>query len=363
MIDPPKSEPWRPIPRIKQAIASLHPAYFALTMATGIVSIACHLLRFRGLGYGLLCLNVVAFVVLLGMNAARIVLFPRRVLADLVDHKRGVGFLTLVAACCILGSQFLLIADARFVAVALWEVGIVLWFALTYIIFASLAVQQTKPSLADGIHGGWLALVVCTQSVSVLGSLLAAGFGRHAEHAIFYSLGMWLVGGMLYIWIISLIFYRYWFFPMSPADLSAAQWINMGAMAISTLAGTSLIAIAAESAILAPLLPFLKGLTLFFWATATWWIPLVVILGIWRHAMSRFRFAYNPLAWEAVFPLGTYAACTQKLAETLNLPFLFVVSEWFVYLALIVWTLTFTGMIYSITVGRGTNDCHRAPRG
>src|SRR5690606_2696657 len=41
---------------------------------------------------------------------------------------------------------------------------------------------------------------------------------------------------MLYIWMMALIFYRYIFFNFSPADLAPPYWINMGAMAISTLA-------------------------------------------------------------------------------------------------------------------------------
>ena len=47
---------------------------------------------------------------------------------------------------------------------------------------------------------------------------------------------------MLYIWIISLIFYRYTFFAMEPSDLAPPYWINMGAVAISTLAGALLVA-------------------------------------------------------------------------------------------------------------------------
>ena len=66
---------------------------------------------------------------------------------------------------------------------------------------------------------------------------------------------------------------------MSPADLAPPYWINMGAMAISTLAGVSLIGSADGSEILSPLLPILKGFTLFCWATATWWIPMLIILG------------------------------------------------------------------------------------
>ena len=56
---------------------------------------------------------------------------------------------------------------------------------------------------------------------------------------------MWLWGGMLYIWLMALIFYRYTFFSLSPGDLEPPYWINMGAMAISTLAGSLLIECAA----------------------------------------------------------------------------------------------------------------------
>jgi hypothetical protein len=62
----------------------------------------------------------------------------------------------------------------------------------------------------------------------------------------------------------------YTFFKFSPSDLMPPYWINIGAMAISTLAGTLLIANAAASPLLQKLQPFLLGLTILFWATATW---------------------------------------------------------------------------------------------
>src|SRR5678816_2289979 len=105
------------------------------------------------------------------------------------------------------------------------------------------------------------------RSVAVLGAQLAPHFGAHAPHTLLFCLAMWLGGGMLYIWIISLIFYRYTFFAMSPSDLAPPYWINMGAVAISTLAGTLLASAAPLSPLMTDLLPFIKGLTLLFWAT------------------------------------------------------------------------------------------------
>ncbi len=341
----------QPLSPLEENVAALNPAYFALVMATGIVSIAAHFLGLPWIARVLFWLNAAAFITLAVLTAARIRRFPLKLVADLVDHKRGVGFFTTVAACCVLGAQFLLIGEVRAVALGLWILGITLWFVLTYLIFASFAVKEVKPSLADGIHGGWLVSVVAAQSVAQLGGLLSDGFTSYREEVLFFSLTMWLGGGMLYIWIISLIFYRYSFFPMSPADLSPPYWINMGAMAISTLAGTILIAAAKSSALLNPLLPFLKGFTLFFWSTATWWIPMLLILGVWRHVYKRFRLAYDPAYWGAVFPLGMYTLCTYRLARALDLDFLLIVPRVFIYIALAAWTAAFIGMLASFVRG------------
>ncbi len=77
-------------------------------------------------------------------------------------------------------------------------------------------------------------------------------------------------------------------------------------------------------------MPFIKGLTLFFWAVANWRIPMLLILSTWRHMYRRFPLRYDPLYWGAVFPLG--------------MPGLAVVASLFMIIALAAWTTTFVGM-------------------
>jgi tellurite resistance protein TehA-like permease len=111
-------------------------------------------------------------------------------------------------------------------------------------------------------------------------------------------------------------------------------------MAISTLAGSVLIENAVDAWFLETLLPFLKGFTIFFWATGTWWIPMLLILGVWRHLYRKF-----PLRF---FPLGMYAACTFEMARAMSLDILLPIARVFVYVALLAWATTFVGLIQSL---------------
>lgn len=330
-------------------LKDLSPGYFALVMATGIVSIAAGNFGLVVLATELFGLNIAAYLVLACLTVARLILYRREFFADMTDHRRGPGSFAAVAGTCILGTEFLLMVRGFAAAMLLLALGTTLWVSLTYTIFAAFTVKRDKPPLEQGLTGVWLIAVVATQSIAVL----AASVAGEAPQPIglelnFFALTMWLLGGMLYVWIISLIFYRYMFLVFSPGDLTPPHWINMGAMAISTLAGAQLVQNAPDAPFLASLLPFLKGFAVLYWATGTWWIPMLLVLGVWQHLIRRFPLRYDPLWWGAVFPLGMYTVATKQMAAALELPFLAPLPPVVFVVALAAWTLAFTALALSL---------------
>jgi len=328
--------------------ANLFPAYFALVMATGIIAIAAHRLGIPSIAWALLAVAVVAYVVLWLLTLLRLLWFLPNVLTDIANYARGPGFFTLVAGTCVLDSALLIIAGAFQAARVLWVLGIALWLLVMYSFFTIATVRDQKPTLGSGINGAWLIAAVATQSIAVLGTLVVPRFAAGREIGLFFTLCMYLLGCMLYLSIITLIFYRLTFVQVTSAELTPPYWINMGAVAITTLAGANLILAAPQWSFLAEILPFLKGFTLFFWSAGTWWIPLLLILGVCRHLVKHYPLTYEPSYWGMVFPLGMYTASTFQFAQAVHLDFLLVIPHVFIWIALAAWLATFVGLLQQL---------------
>jgi tellurite resistance protein TehA-like permease len=330
-------------------LETLHPAYFALVMATGIVSIATSLHGIPVLPKVLFWLNALFLVGLAAATGVRIALYSRAFAADIQSHPRAVGFFTTAVAVAMFGTQLVLLMDAAKIAAVFWIAAAVLWFVTFYGVLAVLTIKPDKPSLADGLNGGWLVSVVAFQAVAMLTGLISAAgvFAGLERPLLFAALVLWLGGGALYLWIITLIFFRYTFVHVAPEDLTPPYWINMGAMAIAALVGATLIEQTALSRDIADIVPFVKGFTLFYWAIATLWIPMLLVLGFWRHVIGGVPLAYDPLQWGSVFPLGMYSVSTYHLAKILAAPFLLPLSQLFMVIAVLAWVATFAGLVDS----------------
>ena len=325
-------------------IATLFPGYFALVMATGIIAIAAKQLKIGWLADSLYAITAAEYVVLAVLVIARFVLYRSRLIADLTSHAKGFAFLTIVAGTNVLGSATALIHGWWGVARGLWWTSLVLWAILLYSTLIAVVLRHDKPGLGAGINGTWFLLTVSTQSIAVLGALLLG----HSPNDLlaFACIAAFLLGLVLYVIVMTMVFLRWTFQGLEPNEADPPAWIAAGAVAITVLGGSNLLAARAASPRIERIAPLLEGLVVMAWATATFWFPLMVAIGVWRHIVSKVPLRYHPSYWALVFPLGMYGAATFKMRAVVKLDQLDWAPKVVFAVALTTWATAFAGLLW-----------------
>lgn len=328
---------------INRQVATLYPGCFALVMATGIISNALYLEGYLAWSTALFAANLIAYPCLVILTVLRFALFSRALWADLVNPRLVFSFFTIVAGTDVFGVGFNLRGFAT-VALLMWLFALVVWFVLIYFSFAVLIFLNTAHG-ANVVHGGWLIAIVGTESLVILGTIVAPGIGG-LSFAVFVLIHMlWGIGLALYGIFITLFAYRIFFFDVKPDDITPLLWVVMGAAAITTNAGSTLILTDSGISFLHSMRPFIDGVTLVMWAWATWWIPLLLLFGIWKHGICRVPLTYTPMFWSLVFPLGMYALASLRLSLAADFSPLSAISHAMVWIALAAWAITSFGFV------------------
>ena len=327
-------------------IETLYPGYFAMVMASGIVSTGLFSPA-PALSAALYAAGLLGFAVLLVAYALRAIRFPRLVLADLSSHARGFGFFTLVAGANVLAVRT---AESGWRAAGLGFAvfGVVTWALLSYGVPVLLLTRGARgESAARGVNGTWLIWVVATQSVATTASLYAEeGTSTNALGDV--AVAFWSVGAVLYLVLISVIVGRLFLQELTAAELSPPYWITMGATAITVLAGARIVNLHEASPMLAAALPVVRGLTLVLWAFGTWWVPLLLLLGIWRYTRPGMSLGYDAGFWSVVFPLGMYSVATTTLGAATGIGFMTAIGDAEIWVAFAAWLAVFAGMVLAI---------------
>ena len=327
-------------------LRGLYPGYFALVMATGIVSNAFFFLGERTLSLALLLVNLAAYPLLLGATALRALRFGRELWADLVNPRLVFTFFTVIAATDILGAQLHLRGHDD-VALGLWLLALAVWVLLGYFSFAVLAFDESETGV-DVVHGGWLIAIVGTESLVVLGAPLAPQLGSGSQLAFVTVYTLWGVGIALYGIFVTLFAYRLFFTRIEAGEMNPLFWVVMGAAAIAANAGSTLILNPPDLPFLLAMRPFVEGTTLLLWAWATWWIPLLVIFGVWRHLVRGQPLQYHPTYWSLVFPLGMYTVATYRLSLAADYSPIETMARVMVWVAFAAWLTTLFGLLRSV---------------
>jgi tellurite resistance protein TehA-like permease len=338
---------------LRQGVRELNPAYFAVVMATGIVSQAMRLDRAARLSGILLGVGIAAYVLLAVAFGWRLASYRREVIADVRDPRRAFGFFTITAGSDVLAAR--LAGDGHTaVAVVLLLAGVINWVLLSYGLPFMLMSRADTRGLHD-VNATWFLWAVATQSVAVgITSLQPHDSGVLAVLAV----ACWAVGVVLYLLIAGMMLLALLASPVRAAGLTPALWVFMGAAAISVLSGALLLQLP-PSPLLAAARAVVAGLSVVLWAFGSWLIPLLVLAGVWRHLVRRVPLAYEPGLWSIAFPAGMYGVASHELGVALNVSWLSEFGQDEAWAALAVWSVILLAMAWTLSrrlISEGHDD-------
>ena len=182
-------------------------------------------------------------------------------------------------------------------ALGLGLAAALVWLALSYGLFCSIVLAGNRPLLRE-ITGAWLVWVVGTQSLAIV----------------------------------------------------AAYWILMGATAISvrTAAGILTLGDVAPSSLLTEMRPFVVGFSVVLWSFGTWFIPRLVLFGLWRYFVRGYSWGYEPKLWSVVFPLGMYTVASVTLGRAADFGFMTALADAWLWVGVAAWGAVHLLMIFAL---------------
>lgn len=310
---------------------------FAVVMGSEITSTALNQRGATTLSWIPLGFGVIAYLVLVVVVLRQLLLAPRAQTVRLRDAGTAFGCFTFVAASGVLATR-LVAADIRWGAVILAAVTLAAWVVLTYAVPA-VVILRTKES-TPRIDGGWLLWTVATQSASLVISSVDLGLGASAAPI---ATALWCVGVVLYVMVAAFVLVRLLSLADSTQTRSPSAWILTGATAVSVLAACHVLALPDPFIDLAR--PLLTGVAYLLWSFGTWWIPLLLVFGVWRYAVQRQPIRYEIGLWSIVFPVGMYATATGALASVTHLDLLAQVSRIATVVAGVLWLIVAVAML------------------
>lgn len=330
---------------------TVSPGCFASVMATGIMAIGAHLEGLGVLSAVLFGLAVVLFAFFLVLVVWRVLRYPRALRADLHDPARAFGFFTVIAATNVLATVLTGLSVIS-VAAVLFCIGLLLWLVFGYAVpFVAVLGSSTRP-VAKAVNGTWFVWVVAAQSVAVVASSLVLELPRTDAGADFVlplsllAVVMWAIGLALYLACAMALAVRTLLHSLGPDDFDAPFWVTMGALAISIVAGSRILELESTPIITATQL-LVGGSSVLLWAFATWLIPALVLVGLWRHLRRRIPLRYSAGLWSMVFPLGMYSVASIYLGQSDEIPVIaWIGTRWF-WVGFAVWVIVFAAMVWS----------------
>lgn len=319
------------------AVRTMPPGYFAVVMATGIISVGLELVGVHVASLVLLAIAATAYIALVILTLWRGLAFPREFAGDMAAPTKGFAFFTFVAGTNVLGTRLqgsmpptlplILLA----VAFAAW---LVLGYTIPWIIVAN---SKSREALA-GVDGTWFIWAVASHSVAVAAAGLEPQLPSMAQILSIVAVLSWGIGVALYAVIGISVVIKILINGIEPRDFGPQYWVTMGACAIAVLAGSHIVEMSSTPMVHATR-GLISGTSVVVWAFATWLIPGLIAMGWWRHFLRRVPFSFTVTLWSMVFPLGMYAVASIDLGRADRLPVVGWIGAGFLWIAILAWII------------------------
>lgn len=287
-------------------------------MAGGVVSLCFSTIGPRWLSWSLFAVVAVVWVALLAIFVIRLPAEPGRWRFEAGSPSA----LTLAAGTAVLGSR-LAGAGRPGTAHGLLVVAVVLWAVLLSPVLA----HWSTPTV-----GTSFLVCVATQALAILTAQLARRTGHRWE--MYAAAAAFVLGLALY----GLVVCRFDFRQVVLGE--GDQWVLGGALAISALAGTTLLdtsaALGAPAVARAALRPLTSCLG---WAAVAAYVPLAVA------EVIRPRLRFDTRRWSTVFPLGMAALVSLRMSRVFHRQALWDIGLALSWVAFAAWLVVAAGAL------------------
>jgi tellurite resistance protein TehA-like permease len=303
------------------------PDVFAAVMATGILSIGARDHGYRWISDALGVVATVGLVLLVAL-AILTAVGRRGVPWDLTDPDVTLRLFTFVAACAVIDSR---LSSNVWALRVLGAVALSSWLVLTALSARNM-LAHSWAALRHRAHGAWELASVGTSGLAIVMAQLA----QHTGHRWWLkaALPTWAAAICIYGLMTWLILWRTISERQDRDGYEPDSWILMGGLAIATLAGDDIHALA-PARLERPVL----AVTVVTWVAATLWIPPLIYFGLHRIRQRPDVLRFAGVWWALVFPLGMYSAATYAMAAVIGRGSLTTVSLVFFWDALAAWLI------------------------
>lgn len=321
--------------------SAARPAWFSVTMATGIVSVALLQANSPVVSTALLVVTIAALGVTAVANLVRAAAAPRDLSAEFGDARRSFTAFATVAALDVAGVRLVADCDAAVVA-ALIAAALLSWLLVACVIALRLA--RDRPSRTD-VNGTWYLSAVAAQSLAIAAASLRSSGMLPSTLASWLGTAAFLVGTLLYLAVWVALVARLRAVGLRSDEPTAPYWVAMGAASITALAAAQLRLAGAGPATIGA--TTLTVLAIASWAAASCLLLPLAVRSAWRHLRWSAPLRYRADLWMVVFPAGMYAVASMQAGTAAGWPVLRMIGRAAVWPAMAAWTLVFVAMAAS----------------